>query len=175
MTAQSPTNKSIEEKPHDQYVGEYLNKQHHLNFMPRLQNFVPVSQAIPYFNIEGSSTEHPSLKSGSSHLSPNVAPNKSIGNSSESWKVNCDVEVLKNEEIIAASLCAKRFVDQKDMLKGRQRTEKEPYQSKNLLTERNRRIRIKDGLFSLRALVPKISKVLILIFLIIIIVTIVYT
>ncbi|GKV22881.1 hypothetical protein SLEP1_g32698 [Rubroshorea leprosula] len=36
--------------------------------------------------------------------------------------------------------------------------DKEHYYSKNLVTERNRRNRIKDGLFTLRALVPKISK-----------------
>ncbi|XP_054823606.1 transcription factor ABORTED MICROSPORES isoform X2 [Prosopis cineraria] len=34
----------------------------------------------------------------------------------------------------------------------------EGYTSKNLVTERNRRSRIKDGLYALRALVPKISK-----------------
>lgn len=43
-------------------------------------------------------------------------------------------------------------------IKTRQRTGKEQYQSKNLVTERNRRHRIKDGLFALRSLVPKISK-----------------
>lgn len=36
---------------------------------------------------------------------------------------------------------------------------RERNQSKNLITERNRRNRIKDGIFALRALVPKISKV----------------
>ncbi|KAL4574062.1 hypothetical protein LXL04_020884 [Taraxacum kok-saghyz] len=35
---------------------------------------------------------------------------------------------------------------------------KEEYNSKNLVTERNRRKRIKDGLYTLRALVPRISK-----------------
>ncbi|KAK1438209.1 hypothetical protein QVD17_04015 [Tagetes erecta] len=38
------------------------------------------------------------------------------------------------------------------------KTGKDQYQSKNLVTERKRRNRIKDGLFALRALVPKISK-----------------
>ncbi|KAD1033745.1 hypothetical protein E3N88_43393 [Mikania micrantha] len=46
----------------------------------------------------------------------------------------------------------------KEHTKNRQNTSKDHYQSKNLLTERNRRNRIKDGLFALRALVPKISK-----------------
>ncbi|KVH93631.1 Myc-type, basic helix-loop-helix (bHLH) domain-containing protein [Cynara cardunculus var. scolymus] len=42
--------------------------------------------------------------------------------------------------------------------KTKQKTGKEQYQSKNLVTERNRRHLIKDGLFALRSLVPKISK-----------------
>ncbi|KAL4570195.1 hypothetical protein LXL04_025846 [Taraxacum kok-saghyz] len=46
----------------------------------------------------------------------------------------------------------------KQYMKIKQKNGKELYQSKNLVTERNRRNRIKDGLFALRALVPKISK-----------------
>ncbi|XP_028796238.1 transcription factor ABORTED MICROSPORES-like [Neltuma alba] len=38
------------------------------------------------------------------------------------------------------------------------RPQREFYTSKNLVTERNRRSRIKDGLYALRALVPKITK-----------------
>ncbi|KAK6163981.1 hypothetical protein DH2020_000845 [Rehmannia glutinosa] len=38
------------------------------------------------------------------------------------------------------------------------KAEKGVFKSKNLMTERNRRKRIKDGMFALRALVPKISK-----------------
>lgn len=47
----------------------------------------------------------------------------------------------------------------KECTKIKQQTGKDQYQSKNLVTERKRRNRIKDGLFALRALVPKISKV----------------
>lgn len=175
MTAPSHTDISLEEKPHDHPIFyEHLNNQYHLNSIPRLQNVIPVSQSSPCC-IEGSSTsstpsnENPSLKSVSSH----VSPNKSIGNSSGSWKLNCNVDLSKNEEFKSASLCENRVVDHKDRLKGMKRTGTEPYQSKNLVTERNRRIRIKEGLFALRALVPNISKVLVLVHLIITIVTIV--
>ncbi|KAH6800463.1 hypothetical protein C2S52_000927 [Perilla frutescens var. hirtella] len=43
--------------------------------------------------------------------------------------------------------------------KTRQKTEKGPFKSKNLMSERNRRKRIKDGELALRALVPKITKI----------------
>ena len=43
--------------------------------------------------------------------------------------------------------------------KANEKPESSGYQSKNLITERKRRNRIKDGLFTLRALVPKITKV----------------
>lgn len=45
-------------------------------------------------------------------------------------------------------------------VKIRQKAERGPYKSKNLMTERNRRKRIKEGELALRALVPNISKVL---------------
>ncbi|KZV52796.1 hypothetical protein F511_33248 [Dorcoceras hygrometricum] len=46
----------------------------------------------------------------------------------------------------------------KRSIKSRQAAENGQYKSKNLITERNRRKRIKDGIFTLRALVPNISK-----------------
>ncbi|KAK9276456.1 hypothetical protein L1049_005989 [Liquidambar formosana] len=57
----------------------------------------------------------------------------------------------------SVSACGNNVVE-KDNVKVIQRPEREQYQSKNLVLERNRRNRIKDGLFALRAIVPKISK-----------------
>ncbi|KAJ9554425.1 hypothetical protein OSB04_018470 [Centaurea solstitialis] len=48
--------------------------------------------------------------------------------------------------------------DEKETRKAKPKSVKERFQSKNLQTERNRRKRMKDGLYTLRALVPKISK-----------------
>lgn len=49
-----------------------------------------------------------------------------------------------------------------DKAPGAKNREKGPYKSKNLITERNRRERIKAGMFALRALVPNISKVVVI-------------
>lgn len=51
------------------------------------------------------------------------------------------------------------FIVAGDMFAMGKKRQKGPYQSKNLVTERKRRNRIKDGLFALRALVPNITKV----------------
>lgn len=48
--------------------------------------------------------------------------------------------------------------DGKEIKKAKNKIGKEQFQSKNLVTERNRRKRMKDGLYTLRALVPRISK-----------------
>lgn len=48
--------------------------------------------------------------------------------------------------------------DGKEIKKAKHKTGKEQFRSKNLVTERNRRQRMKDGLYTLRALVPRISK-----------------
>ncbi|KVI05641.1 Myc-type, basic helix-loop-helix (bHLH) domain-containing protein [Cynara cardunculus var. scolymus] len=48
--------------------------------------------------------------------------------------------------------------DGKEIRKVNHKIGKEQFQSKNLVTERNRRKRMKDGLYTLRALVPRISK-----------------
>ncbi|KAG4377522.1 hypothetical protein GLYMA_18G138751v4 [Glycine max] len=48
--------------------------------------------------------------------------------------------------------------DDDDKSKSVKESQKEVYQAKNLVTERNRRNKIKKGLFTLRYLVPRITK-----------------
>ncbi|PIN06233.1 bHLHZip transcription factor BIGMAX [Handroanthus impetiginosus] len=109
---------------------------HNLNFLPHL------SQPNNYSSFEGSSTcsslsnEHQILKLDSDH--------KPSSNPRLKRKKNTDFALVSGNE--------------KAGVKIRQKAEKGPYKSKNLVTERNRRKRIKDGMFALRALVPKISK-----------------
>ncbi|WOG88768.1 hypothetical protein DCAR_0208003 [Daucus carota subsp. sativus] len=146
-------------KQNHPFVVEQLNDQCHFNSMSRLQSLVTGSQASPY-GIEGSSAgstpsnEYLLLQSGSSHVSPNLSPIKSIGNPTKSWKRKLNEEMPKDE----VARVANHVFDKKDKVKGKQKTGKEQYYSKNLITERNRRTRIKEGLFTLRALVPNISK-----------------
>lgn len=161
MSAHSHNDKSLLEKLHKHpFVVEQLNDQCHFNSMSRLQSLVTGSQASPY-GIEGSSAgstpsnEYLLLQSGSSHVSPNLSPIKSIGNPTRSWKRKLNEEMPKDE----VARVANHVFDKKDKVKGKQKTGKEQYYSKNLITERNRRTRIKEGLFTLRALVPNISKV----------------
>lgn len=162
MSAHSQNDKSLLEKLYKHpLVDEPLNDQCHFDYMSRLQSLVTVSEASLY-GIEGSSAgstpsnEHVLLQSGSSHVSPSLSPIKSIGNSTNSWKRKLGEEMSKDEVVRVSNYAA----DKKDKVKGKQKTGKEQYHSKNLITERNRRIRIKEGLFTLRALVPNISKVL---------------
>lgn len=127
------------------------------SIMPKLQT------EAPNFSIEGSPTvsaqlqEYPSLPPCPTH----VSLNKSTGNSSKYWGLNSKTTLSTSKEIKTDLVCSKRAHDRTDRPKNRQRTGTESYQSKNVFIERNRRQRIKDGLFTLRALVPKISKVLI--------------
>ncbi|KAG5522205.1 hypothetical protein RHGRI_034400 [Rhododendron griersonianum] len=115
----------------------------------------PVSQLNHRPILEGSSTgsnpsnEHSiSFNSGSVRVSPNVSVNGTFGEYPTDDKSNkCRNLSPKQDHLVET-----------DKLKSKQRMEKEQYHSKNLVTERNRRRRIKDGLFALRALVPKISK-----------------
>lgn len=102
------------------------------------------------------SHEYPSLDLTSSHLSLHGAIKQSIGKSSRSKKAKYSQCSLKRRTGLVAN---GRNMVENDEAKVVQKQEREQYHSKNLVTERNRRNRIKDGLFTLRSLVPKITKV----------------
>ncbi|KAL2238487.1 UNVERIFIED_CONTAM: Transcription factor ABORTED MICROSPORES [Sesamum indicum] len=126
---------------------------HYLNFLPR------IPQPNNYSSFEGSSTcsslsnEHQLLQIGPDPMFGSMSPEKSsreyVDSPSSSLR-------LKRKNYTDVSLAQGN--DQTVAVKIRQKAEKGPYKSKNLVTERNRRKRIKDGMFALRALVPKISK-----------------
>ncbi|XP_057493329.1 transcription factor bHLH90 [Actinidia eriantha] len=161
ITAQHNSGLSLNIQPRDPLLGEHLTVWPHpmqdLNYFPRLQFLPPVSQPNHYPSFKGSSTgsnpsnEHPSFNSGSVPLSPNGSVNETIKKYPICKKSDSNGHLSYNQE-------SEFLLGDSNHLKPKQRMEREPYHSKNLVTERNRRNRIRDGLFALRALVPKISK-----------------
>lgn len=122
--------------------------------IPRLQSIPPVSDSNSHPSLEGTSggsspsIEHPSFTSGSAYISQDEQLKQLIGTyhgTQCSQKAGFVLD-LKNNTL-------------NDNKRTTKKPEKENYISKNLVTERNRRKKIKEGLFMLRALVPKISKV----------------
>ncbi|KAJ6351597.1 hypothetical protein OIU78_007499 [Salix suchowensis] len=129
---------------------------HLLSLIPHAQFLLPLTQPRNSIIFEGSSSgsnpsnEAPSLVSYASQLPQHGHLELSTGKSSGSRKSYHDENILKQRTCFAE--CNKKVP------KVMRRSEKDDYKSKNLVTERNRRTRIKTGLFALRALVPKISK-----------------
>lgn len=126
---------------------------------PSLKFPLTLSKSNSYPSIEGSSTGS-SLPTdlGSSHPSCNTSPEKSSGRYPLKRSQTLDSKTRIEASFSSPSVIANQPAENEDGLKARQRAQKESYQSKNLITERNRRSRIKNGLFTLRALVPNISK-----------------
>ncbi|KAG7974812.1 hypothetical protein I3843_06G066300 [Carya illinoinensis] len=128
---------------------------------PSIQALLPVIPSSSYPCVDrsssGSNPSHgyPSLDLDSCQLSLHGTINKSIGKSSDSKKVKYSQCSLKRR---TGTIANGRNMVENDETKVIQKKEREQYHSKNLVTERNRRNRIKDGLFTLRSLVPKISK-----------------
>ncbi|KAG8388872.1 hypothetical protein BUALT_Bualt02G0170200 [Buddleja alternifolia] len=148
MSEKAYTNLNLGEQLPDPYAND-----HRQNCPPLLKyfNFPPqMSQPNTYSSFEGSSTcsslsnEHQSLKVASDQVFGSVSEEKISNNLRLKRKNYTDLSLAHN--------------DKKVCMKIRQKPGKGPFKSKNLVTERNRRKRIKDGMFALRALVPKITK-----------------
>ncbi|KAK6141774.1 hypothetical protein DH2020_024482 [Rehmannia glutinosa] len=156
MNETARTNLNLNEKLSDPRSNDYLEKWlpslHYLNFLPK------ISQPNNYSSYEGSSTcsslsnEHQLLKIGSDHVFGSMSPQKSSKEYVDSPSSNLR---LKRKKYTDSSFT---LGNENLSVKIRQKAEKGVFKSKNLMTERNRRKRIKDGMFALRALVPKISK-----------------
>ncbi|XP_055806858.1 transcription factor bHLH90 [Solanum dulcamara] len=122
-----------------------------------------VSESSANPSIQGSSTgsipsnELTLCHSPSDHLSRNVPLSHSTEGYFEHTELQCSGN-LSRMEGTAFPWKQETFIVAGDMLAMGKKRQKGPYQSKNLVTERKRRNRIKDGLFALRALVPNITK-----------------
>ncbi|KAL1545063.1 transcription factor bHLH90-like isoform X1 [Salvia divinorum] len=114
-----------------------------------------LSQTTNYSSFEGSSTcsslsnEHQLVQLGPDH---HVMSDMSLEKSSKGY---VDSPRLRRKKCADFALTNG---NEKVGTKNRQKTERGPFKSKNLMTERNRRKRIKDREYALRALVPNISK-----------------
>ncbi|XP_050206116.1 transcription factor bHLH90 isoform X2 [Mercurialis annua] len=129
-----------------------------LGLNPQTQIIFPLYQSNTPSSLEGSSSgsnpsnEYLSLNSHSGYLLQNEMLNQAIEKSLVSGKLKNEQNLLKHKTGLFLEC------DNKRVGKVLHKPERDHFRSKNLVTERNRRNRIKDGLFTLRAIVPKISK-----------------
>ncbi|XP_008221870.1 PREDICTED: transcription factor bHLH90 [Prunus mume] len=115
-----------------------------------LANFIPGPQVFP--SSVSQTTSCPILEGSSSGSNPS---SEHPLLSSRSRKSRRGDNLLQQQTGLASGSGS---VVEKHKAKVTRKTGSGQYQSKNLFAERNRRSRIKDGHFALRALVPKISK-----------------
>jgi hypothetical protein len=166
MSACSDTSLTLDEYHLDQLSEEYLQHWpltlHLLSSNPRIQVLPPVTQSSSYPSAEGSSSSSnpsndcPSFDLNSDFINLHGSGKQSIGKFSGSKNYKHNESLLKQQADLVSN-CGN--VVENDEGKVVQKPGRERYHSKNLVTERKRRNRIKDGLFTLRALVPKITKV----------------
>lgn len=131
----------------------------HSQHWPGIQALSPVTQSSSYPSVEGLSSGSTRSSECPFDLNCGYIPlhgsmNQSIGKSSGSKKPEYNVSSLKTK---LALNCSNVVEKEKEKVIQEPKTKK--FHSKNLATERKRRHRIKDGLYTLRALVPKITKV----------------
>ncbi|XP_060213973.1 transcription factor bHLH90 isoform X2 [Lycium barbarum] len=157
-----------EDQAHDSFPYEKLNfcappPQYTTSFPSSAPHISQVSEFSPNTSFQGSSTgsipsnELTLCHSPSDHLSRNVPLSQSIEGYFEHTELQCSGN-LSRMEGTGLPWKQENYMIAADIFAVGKKRQKGPYQSKNLVTERKRRNRIKDGLFSLRALVPNISK-----------------
>lgn len=160
----SPNENSLDPLP-GKYADNLPPPLLHLSSILQLQFLPPATQPSMLCGFEGSSNvsdclnEHPSLDSSSCLAPRHKSLKRPIEKSSFSTDHHYNETLLKQQLGLGLGLVSATPMVEKENEKARQKPESEQYHSKNLITERNRRNRIKDGLFTLRALVPRISKV----------------
>lgn len=157
---------SVGESPRCPIYDDWLNimpvtKHDH----PSLKFPVTLFKSNSYPSIEGSSTgSSPPNDLGSTHPSRNASPEKSSARHhplKRSRTLDARTKQEANFCFAGVNVMACQSAEyNEDGSKAKQRIKNESYHSKNLITERNRRNRIRNGLFALRAIVPNISKVL---------------
>ncbi|GER40663.1 basic helix-loop-helix (bHLH) DNA-bindingsuperfamily protein [Striga asiatica] len=135
-----------------------LPKDYLQNWLPPLHHYTNFPPQVPklsnYSSFEGSPTssslsnEHQLVKVGPAHKLPDMVHEKASNEYMDLPRSNLRLKRKKCTTVVKENECVEIM----------QKGEKGVYKSKNLMTERNRRKRIKDGMFALRALVPKISK-----------------
>ncbi|KAH0991669.1 hypothetical protein GBA52_003152 [Prunus armeniaca] len=164
----APFNNSLKQEPmatHD-YANVNLNasaslNEFHVDPLPEecpekllpslnLANLIPGPQVFP--SSVSQTTSCPILEGSSSGSNPS---SEHPLLSSRSRKSRRGDNLLQQQAGLASGSGS---VVEKHKAKVTRKTGSGQYQSKNLFAERNRRSRIKDGHFALRALVPKISK-----------------
>lgn len=159
MSARSCTNVSpndlLDAMP-EEYMQKLPPSLHLLTFNPRLQVFPPVTHSGSYTSVEGSSSSSNPSNEHSMFDSNCGLPFKQSKKSSGSNDRECNKKWLNQQNGLVSS-CG--VVKQNHTAKVIRKKGNENYQSKNLVTERNRRNRINDRLLTLRSLVPKITKV----------------
>nr|XP_009768126.1 PREDICTED: transcription factor bHLH90 isoform X2 [Nicotiana sylvestris] len=122
-----------------------------------------VSESSANPSIQGSPTgsipsnELTLCHSTSDHLSRNIPLSRCSDGDFEHTELQCSGNLSRMEGTVFPWNQENYIIAGDGYTMGKKR-QRGPYQSKNLVTERKRRNRIKDGLFALRALVPNISK-----------------
>ncbi|KAJ8547639.1 hypothetical protein K7X08_011225 [Anisodus acutangulus] len=137
--------------------------QYTTSFPSSAPHICQVSESSANPSIQGSSTgstpsnELTLCHSPSDHLSRNVPLSQSTEGYFEHTELHCSGNLSRMDGATLPWKQENVMIAGNIFAMGKER-QTGPHQSKNLVTERKRRNRIKNGLFALRALVPNISK-----------------